>query len=204
MIRKFQRKGFTLVETLVAVAIGSMIFLAVFNFGQGIFSFNTSAQGNLSAQSDGRQVLKSMVKELRSASPSNLGSYPISLANATALTFFVDLDGDGYKEQVRYFLSGNELKRGVIKPTIGPPLVYNPANEQISTMIHDINNGISPIFDYFDSNYTGTSAPLAQPVQITKVRLVRVTLIIDKDPNRPPSPITVTSQVFLRNLKDNL
>lgn len=196
-------KGFSLAEIVVVTAIASVIFLAVFNFGNDIFSFNSNAQKNLSAQSDARRVLKSIVKELRRASPSSLGSYPISLASTTAVTFFANVDNDSYKEQIRYFLQGNELKMGVIKPS-GSPLSYNPANEQIITLVHDINNGPSPIFEYFDSNYTGTSTPLSQPVQITKIRLVHVTIKIEKDPNKSLGPLIVESQVFLRNLKDNL
>jgi type II secretory pathway pseudopilin PulG len=203
MKKVLNKKGFMMTEILVAVAIASAIFLVVFNFGTSIFSFNSSAQANLSAQTDGRRVLKNIVKELRSASPSSLGSYPLTLASITAITFFVDLDNDVYKEQVRYFLQGKELKRGVIKPS-GSPLTYDPGNEQISTVITDINNGATPIFDYFDSSYAGTSTPLTQPVQITKVRFVRTTLMIDRDQSRSPLPIMVTSQVFLRNLKDNL
>lgn len=192
-----------MVEIVVVIAISSAIFLAVFSFSTSIFSFNSNAQKNLSAQSDGRRVLKSMVRELRSASPSSLGSYTISLASSTAITFFSDIDNDTYKEQVRYFLSGRELKRGVIKPS-GSPLSYNPANEQISTLMGDINNEASPIFEYFDSSYTGTTTPLTHPVQVVKVRLVRMTVKIEKDPNRSLGPVIVTSQVFLRNLKDNL
>jgi prepilin-type N-terminal cleavage/methylation domain-containing protein len=196
-------KGFSLVEILVVVAIAAAIFMAVFNFGVGIFSFNSNAQNNLTAQSDARRVLKDIIKELRSASPGSLGSYPITLASTTAITFFADIDNDIYKEQIRYFLQGKELKKGVIKP-VGSPLTYDPDNEQISTLIGDIDNGSTPIFEYFDSNYTGTSTPLAQPVQITKIRLIRATFKIEKDPNKSSGPIIVESQVFLRNLKDNL
>jgi prepilin-type N-terminal cleavage/methylation domain-containing protein len=204
MKKILNKRGFSLVEILVAVAIASMIFIAVFYFGQGIFSFNSTAQANLSAQSDARRVLKNIVRELRSTSPSSLGSYPISLVGTSTLTFFVNIDSDAYKEQIRYFLQGDELKRGVIKPS-GSPLTYNPANEQISTMIRDIINATTtPVFDYFDSNYAGTTTPMTEPFQITKVRLIRVNINIDKDKNRSPSTINVTSQVFLRNLKDNL
>lgn len=190
-------------EIVIVVAIAAAIFMAVFNFGQSIFSFNSNAQKNLSAQSDGRRVLKNIVKELRSTSPSSLGSYSITQAGTSTLTFFVNLDSDAYKEQVRYFLSGNELKKGVIKPS-GSPLTYNPTNEQVIILVRDINNGNTPIFEYFDANYAGTSTPLTQPVQVTKIRMVRIILKIEKDPNKSLGPIIVTSQVFLRNLKDNL
>ncbi len=203
MIKIFNKKAFSLVEIIVAVAIASIIFLLVFNFGNDVFSFNSNAQKNLSAQTDARRMLKSIVKELRKASPSSLGSYPIVSASATAVTFFVDVDNDSYKEQVRYFLQGTELKRGVIKPS-GLPLSYNPANEKIIILIRDINNGVTPIFEYFDSSYTGVGPSLVQPVQITQIRLVRITVKIEKDPNKSLGPFIVTSQVFLRNLKDNL
>jgi type II secretory pathway pseudopilin PulG len=203
MIQIFDKKGFSLVEILVALGISVGIFFAVFNFGNSIFSFNSNAQKNLNAQSDARKVLKDMVKELRSTSPSSLGSYPIVLASTTAITFFSNIDNGAHKEQVRYFLQGKELKKGIIKPS-GSPLSYDPASEQIITLIGDINNGATPIFDYFDSNYTGTSTPLSQPVQITKIRLVRITVKIEKDPSKSLGPLIVESQVFLRNLKDNL
>ncbi len=203
MIKNFDKKGFSLAEIIVVTAITGAIFLAVFNFGQNIFFFNSEAQKNLNAQSGARRVLKTLVKELRSASPSSLGAYPVVLASSTSLIFFSNIDDDVYKEQIRYFLQGNELKRGLTKPS-GSPLSYNPANEQIVSLISDVNNGVTPIFEYFDANYAGTSTPLIQPVQATLVRLVRITVKIEKDPTRSLGPLITESQVFLRNLKDNL
>lgn len=203
MIKNFDQRGFSLTEIIVVTAITGAIFLAVFNFGQNIFFFNSEAQKNLNAQSGARRVLKTLVKELRSASPSSLGAYPVVLASSTSLIFFSNIDDDVYKEQIRYFLQGNELKRGLTKPS-GSLLSYNPANEQIVTLISGVNNGATPIFEYFDANYTGTSTPLTQPVQATLVRLVRITIKIEKDPTRSLGPFIAESQVFLRNLKDNL
>jgi hypothetical protein len=50
----------------------------------------------------------------------------------------------------------------------------------------------------------GTSSPLTQPVITTNVRLIKINLMIDVDPNRAPVIKTYTSQVSIRNLKDNL
>lgn len=187
----------------MVTAIACAIFMAVFHFGDSIFSFNSSAQKNLSAQSDARHVLKTIVRELRGTSPASTGSYPLALASGTSLIFYTNLDGDNLKERVRYFLHDHELRKGVIKPS-GSPLTYNPANEKVVTLVRDINNGAAPIFEYFDGSFTGEGAPLAEPVQVTQVRLVRITLKIEKDQNKSLGPITIESQVFLRNLKDNL
>jgi hypothetical protein len=44
---------------------------------------------------------------------------------------------------------------------------------------------------------------LYQSIQ-TNVRLIKINLMIDVDPNRAPVIKTYTSQVSIRNLKDNL
>ena len=68
-------------------AIFSVIFLAVANFGQSIFLLIQMLKKNLSAQTDARRVLKTMIKELRSASPASTGAYTIALAGTSTLTF---------------------------------------------------------------------------------------------------------------------
>jgi type II secretory pathway component PulJ len=197
-------KGFSLAEIVVSVAILTAVGYTFSIFQKDIFSLNTTLQNNLSAQLEARHVLKDLGKELREASPSSLGAYPVALASSTTLTFYTDINNDGLKERIRYFLSGTTLKKGVIVPS-GSPLVYNTANEKISTVVSNvINSTTTPVFDYFDDQYTGTSSPLVQPVDPVSVRLVRITVIIDKDPNRPPLPITVTTQITIRNVKDNL
>lgn len=195
--------GFSLVEIVVTVAIAGGIFLVVLQFGQDIFSINSTAGANLNAQTDGRRVLKTMVKELRSTSPSSLGAYPIASVSTSSITFFSNIDSDSYKEQVRYFLQGTNFKKGVIKPS-GSPLIYNPANEVVTTMIRDIKPTTTPIFDYYDQNYSGTTTPLTFPINIPAVRHIRITVPIEKDINKLPGLIIVVSQVTLRNLKDNL
>lgn len=197
------KKGFTLVELLVSVGIFLMIGLTVANFGRDIFAINTSLQNNLGAQLDGRNVIRKLMAELRSSSPSSLGGYPIEQAGTSTLIFYTNIDSSVNKERLRYFLSGTTLMRGVIKPS-GSPLTYNAGSETFSTIARNIVNGTSTaIFEYFNGNYAGTSTPLAQPVTTSQVRLIRATIIIDADPNKSPQPITITSQAMIRNLKDN-
>ena len=58
-------------------------------------------------------------------------------------------------------------------------------------------------FDYFDGTYMGTTSPLTQPVDNYRVRLIRLTVTVDKDTHRAPAPLTVTGQSLIRSLKDN-
>ncbi|MHB1316643.1 MAG: type IV pilus modification PilV family protein [Minisyncoccota bacterium] len=196
-------RGVTLAELVISVAILSVIVYAVSIFQRDVFSLSFSAQNNLSAQLDARHVIKQIIAELREASPSSLGGYPISLAGTSAITFYSDLNNNGVKERIRYFLLGTTLKKGVLTPT-GSPLVYVEANEKITSVVKDVANGTIPIFTYYPSTFTGTTSPLSQPVTISNIRMVGVNVVIEKDPNRNPAPIIVKTSVTLRNLKDNL
>jgi prepilin-type N-terminal cleavage/methylation domain-containing protein len=197
-------KGFTLVEVLISVAIITLLTVTATTFQKDIFSLNFTLQANLNAQLDARHVTKVMVAELRKASPSELGAYPIALASSTGITFYSDVDNDGLKDQVRYFLSGKTIKKGVTAPS-GNPMTYNPGNEKMSTIVADfIASSTLPLFQYYPGTYSGTGSPLPVPIDIPSVRLVTISVIIDRDPNKSPTPLVVTSSVSLRNLKDNL
>ncbi len=203
-IKNNRKKGFTFVETIIGVSIFLLISLLISSFARDIFSLNYVLQGNLNAEIDSRHVVKIIVTELREAGPSALGAYAIASATPSNLIFYSDVDNNGIREKVRYFISGTNLKRGVVTPT-GSPLVYDDTQEKLSTIISGfVSSSTSPLFQYYPSSYAGTSSPLTVPVDISSIRLVKVTVIIDKDPNRSPISIITTSQVSVRNLKDNL
>lgn len=198
------KRGFTLAEIVVVVGITGLIMTAIASFQVGIVNNNKYSQDSLSAAQDARTIIRTMVKELRSTSTSNNGSYPVILAATNTISFYSDTDGNGTKEQIRYFITSNTLKKGLITPA-GSPLVYNQGSEVISTLAIDIKNATSSsLFEYFSGNYAGTSSPMTQPVDVSKVRLVKINLIIDANPNKSPISRVYTSQVNLRNLKDNL
>lgn len=203
-ISKKYKSGVTLVEIIIYLAIFIIVIGGVTTFGRDIFFYNSATQSDLTAQLEGRRVVKSMVAELREAIPSSLGAYPISQVSTSSITFYTNIDSDSLKEQVRYYLSNRKIYKGIIKPS-GNPLVYNPASETTKIEVTDVVNGTStPIFQYYDINYGGTGNALSAPVNIPSVRLIKVNVIIDKDSNRSPIPLSITSQVSIRNLKDNL
>ena len=98
------------------------------------------------------------------------------------------------------FSSGQtDFKKGVINPS-GFPASYLPENEKTSVLSQYVRNGPA-IFRYFDKNGNEVQSLPARPEETT---LMRVNLIINVDPNRPPNNFTLESDVQLRNLKTNL
>jgi len=198
-----KNKGFTLLEVLITMAIFSLIMGVIGTFARDLFYYDNLFSKSLTSYDEARKVLQPIASEIRSASSSSLGSYPIEMAENNSFIFFKDINNDGLKERIRYYLSGDILKKGVIIPS-GNPLQYLSANETFTDIIHGVNNNGAPVFTYYDSSYNGDTNPLSQPVSILSVRLIKINLTIDANPNRPPAPIVVTTQINIRNLKDNL
>jgi prepilin-type N-terminal cleavage/methylation domain-containing protein len=196
------RAGFTIIEIVITVAVLSGVALAVGSFTTDIFKTTRFINTTLTAQDQARRTVSALIAELRTASISSLGAYPIAEASASNLTFYSNIDHDAYKERLRYFTSGGTLKRGVLKPN-GNPLTYNPANETITDVVKYLINP-SSIFSYFNDSYNGQGAPMSFPVNIPDIRLIRISLQIDQNVNEPPGAYELTSEVNIRNLKDNL
>lgn len=201
-IRNCSDQGLTLIETIVAIGIFSLATVAIMVFiSQGFKAQKQSIQ-NIIAQQEIRRALKIMSKEIRGAAESAEGDYAIDTAQGQSLTFYTNIDDDVTTERVRYFLDGTELKRGLTQPS-GEPPTYGE-DEEISILARYVNNESTPIFTYYDTNYTGTEDPLPLPADIGEIRLIHIHLIIDVDPEQPPEGIILETEATLRNLKENL
>ncbi len=196
--------GFTLIEVLVT--LGIFILLAAATV-QIFLTSHTSEQiifDQLDAQGEARRALETFTDEVRGATYSSIGAYPIELASPTEFIFYSNVDSDSYIERVHYFLNGTTLEEGITKPS-GNPLSYNTSTETVTDVVHYVANTSTPIFTYYDQNYDGTdsSTPLSDPINLTQIRMIGVNLRLDKNPTASPAALTVETQAEMRNLKSN-
>jgi len=198
------QKGMTLVEVLVALGISVVVMVAVSTFEVNIFRYKDSISGSFDTVQNVQVILKTMAKELRSASIASDGSFAIAKAATSTITFFNDSNTDGKKERIRYTFASSTVYRAVAIP-VGSPLSYAGATESTSTLLRSVANGTSTdMFQYFDSSYDGSQSSLAQPVTPTTIRLINISVILTSGTPTLPSLKTYTTKVMFRNLKDNL
>lgn len=198
---RLNKNGFTLLELIIVLAIFMMaVFGAVQTF---MVSFKASRNVNdqLLAQKQGRRAVQDFINEVRAASYSSVGGYPLQKASSTEVIFYSNIDEDNYIERIRYYLADKKLVKGITKPS-GSPLVYT--GETTSTIVEGIYNLSMPVFYYYDQYYNGiSSTAMTYPVNLTNVKVLKMNLKIDHNPAESPTSLSVQGEAEMRNLKSN-
>jgi len=196
--------GFSLIEALVSVAIFSLLIVGIISLVSFMLTNNTRQSKLLSNNEQALHGVFAIMTEFRNATTAANGSYPITTAGDQQLIFY-SLSG-ATVNRINYFIQGGILKKGVIVPAGSPP-VYNVGQEVVTTVQTDVSNGATPLFLYYDDNYDGvTGTPLVQPVNVTKVKFIKINLSIYNKGgvNGTTNSYTVTAGGSIRNLKSNL
>lgn len=201
MFHYHKRKGMSLLEMIVYIAVFAFVMLAITNAMIGFYQANRYTLEQMSQLDSARKGLNSMIFSLREAAYSESGAYPLEVVEGNSLTFYSDVDNDGTIERVRYFLTGNDFQRGVIKP-VGIPALYNPGNETVTNVAKYVRNaelGVN-VFTYFDTAGSQMTAPFI----LINIRWIQIKLIVNVNPATMPNEFTLRSSATLRNLKSNL
>lgn len=199
------RSGLTLVETLVSIAIfviGIEGFTLLFANAWRNNAYTLEMGQSSMAVSQGADLI---TKHLRSARQADNGAYPIKSADSNDLVFYSDYDDDGVTERLHIYKNGQDILMGVTDPIGTMPKTYPSADDSTRVVASRIVNAdTEPIFYYYDKDYAGnpSQAALAVPANVSRIRLVRLHLKINIDPNRAPDNIELQTFVEIRNLND--
>jgi hypothetical protein len=200
------KKGTSIIEAVVLIFVFALAMTALTSFIINAYrAYNFNFQ-QIVAINEGRRGIETIVKEIREATYGDDGSYPIVEAGDNQFIFFSDIDKDTVVERVRYFLDGNNLKKGILKPTGDPPR-YVLSDETVSFLSAYVRNTSStPIFTYYNGDWPQDTInnPLPTLTRLTDTKLMHVYVIINVDPNRPPDDFILESDTQIRNLKTNL
>jgi len=199
------KQGLTLVETLIAITIFTigvegftLLFLHTWKSNSYTFEMGQSSM----AVSQG---VNKMVGYIRGTRQADNGAYPIKSANDNDLVLYSDYDKDNITERLHFYKSGQNILMGATEPTSAMPRTYPEEDEETFTIVSSIvNTSTEPIFYYYDKDYAGDSAdsPITTPAPVSEIRLVKIHLKINIDPNNAPDNIELQTFVEMRNLND--
>ncbi len=194
--------GFSMMEAIVVISVFSIIMVALVSITIYFYRVNAYSIEQAFAVNSARKGIEIMVEDIREATYSDEGAYPIIEVDAYSLTMYSDIDHDLNIERIRFFIEEDTFKRGTLKSS-GDPLTYNPVNEVIGVVSTDVRNidQTTSIFRYYDD--TGGEI-LNYDLNITNIAFIKVNLIVNINPNKLPNEFMLQSSATLRNLKTNL
>jgi prepilin-type N-terminal cleavage/methylation domain-containing protein len=198
MFFKKNQNGFTLIETLIVIAIFTIVIGALVSSVSFFYRSNTHALEQSFAINSARIGIEKMVKDVREAAFSDEGTYPVISMATSSFSFYSDIDEDIFVEKVRYFIDGTDLKKGVTNSS-GDPLSYDGDNEVVSLVSDNVRNNFESVmlFSYFD--YSGDL--ITNLASTTDLRFVTVELVVNVNPIRLPNNFTLRSSATLRNVR---
>lgn len=201
----FSKKGMTLVEAIVAIA------LFVLGVQATVLIFSRTIKSKAYALEMGRSSLilsRSMgdlTRYIRRARQSDNGSYPIVNADANDLVLYSDYDKDGKTEKLHIYLLDKKVYLAVRRPSATFPVTYASGYETpIQLADHIINSPTDAMFSYYNADYPQDTVnnPAHTPADVSEIRLIKMFLKINIDENRAPDNIQQETFIEVRNLND--
>ena len=198
-------KAMTLIEMLVAISVVAIVMEGFTLLLSRTWDTNKFILEEGMASAAVSRVTNKLVIQLRGVQQADNGDYPIKSGGDFDLVFYCDIDDDGVVEKVHYFLdlAADQMKQGVSKPLATNPVTYPVGDSTVTVLANYIvNENTDPVFYYYNKNYPGDTVnnPLATPVAVGAVQMIRIHLLINIDPVHAPNNVNIESFVDLRNL----
>jgi prepilin-type N-terminal cleavage/methylation domain-containing protein len=220
-------KGFTLVEILVAMGLGTLMLMAIYLAVDSAQRSSTGIESKVVAQQDARGALDLMAMEIRMASynpnltpniwvsptacigaPASQTYRGIPAATANSISIEMDLNENSSIGDANEIISYNydtvnsyitrETNCGGVQPFLGD----TTANQNLKTVMVVNNAAGVPLFRYYDGAGTEITAG-SLPGQIPNIRRIEITLVVDtviNDPNtRGKRRLVYSTSVIPRN-----
>lgn len=188
---RLDKKGFSLIEIMVAIAIMSILSIAMIKTYTGFTRVYTTQEVAAGVQQDLRASLNIMTQDIRMAGfdPTDSDNFGVEVATATNIRITSDTDMDGAVddsgfERITYnFDAGTNQLQQILYETTG--------SESTQPVVDNVTNVAFTYFDE-DNNITATLAD---------IRTVTISMTIDEPAGRGGTVSrTLSTRVQGRNL----
>lgn len=203
MKNKF-RKGMTLVELIVAIAILGLGMAAFTLLSVKAWVFKSYALEQVAATSSATKALNQVIHELRTVRQADDGSYAIKETDDSSLVVYRDEESDGSAERVHYFIEDGKLKKGITEFSIATGS-YPVEDQTVKVLLNYVTNDdlTKKLFSYYSNGYPiNPTVEMASPIP-SDVRLIKIHLWVNIKPIVAPENVNFESVVELRNLNES-
>lgn len=188
----------SLVEMVVVLSIFTVLSIAIMSIVASFYRYNAYTIAQAYQVDSARRGVEAMVRDLREMTYADNGAFPLISHATSSVSFYSDIDRDDSVEKVSYQLTGETLYKYIYEAT-GTPAVYSTTPSRtdiVSEYVHDDLERVD-LFTYYDAD--------GEPVtgnEVSDVRQIDVTLVVNVDPIREPGKYYLRSSASLRNLKE--
>jgi type II secretory pathway pseudopilin PulG len=191
-------RGFSIIETMTVISVFTLVMVVLSASVISFYRTNAYSIEQSSAVESGRRGVDKLTRDLREATFSDEGSYPIVEIASNSITFYSNIDSDSGIEWVRYYLDGSTLYREIRKAS-GTPLRYPSTPGEVSVISEHVRNPLQnmPIFRYFDTE----GNQLTEYTSVASVSFVQVNLVVNVNPQKLPNEFVIRSSATLRNIR---
>ncbi len=181
-----------MIELLTAIGIAAVagtIFVSTLTWGLRLVRVG---EGASTLQAEGSLLLDQITRDIRGAT---------NVISATGQTLTIEVYPrfpSALPQRIRFFMQGNELKRGLTPPQ-GVPGKYPPANETFRTLAkHAAENS----FTLHYMNQDGVD--LGINPSVGSIALIKLNVRLEDRSVRNPQVLNLEGKAHLRNRKTNL
>lgn len=196
--------GFTLIELMVACAIGMIVVLAAFALMDASLGLSQRVNDRVDTTQRAREAMEQVTRELRSQVCPQASSPAIVDGQASSITFYA-FTGRGPLVPDRHTIAWSSATRSIVDSTYAgtgaaPNTVYPAAPTRTLAIVSQVDPAPNtPIFAYYTWSTTGMVVPsllLAAPLSSADAaRAVRVVVTFSVSPaGRSSSGETTTLQ----------
>jgi prepilin-type N-terminal cleavage/methylation domain-containing protein len=211
-----RQNGFTLIEMMVACAIGMVVILAAFALTDASVGLSQRVNDRVDTTQRAREAMEQVTRELRSQVCPQTGSSAFVAGQASSITFYSFM-GRGALVPDRHTITWNPTTRTIVDYTYAgsgtaPNTTYPASPTRTRAVIAQADPVAgTPIFAYYAWSTTGAVAPsLALPAPLSTadaVRTVRVVVTFRVSPagnSRSGETTTIQDEVLARTADPNL
>jgi type II secretory pathway pseudopilin PulG len=193
--------GFTLVETVMVIAIYTLVMFAILQSIGVFYRYNAYTLAQAQQVNQARRGMDILIRDIREMTFADDGTFPLALMEPHRIGFYSDIDRDNSVEYVEIELASTTLEKRVYNAVGNPPVYDAIADEThlLSSYVQNLEQSTSTFF-YFNSE----GALATATTTVTDVVYVEAQIIVNIDPVRDPGEFMLRSSAALRNLKENI